>query len=137
MIEAKVTAQRAIKRTGRPRFFAPSSEPEIANEDVDCLHIMQECMKFFLRRAIEAADEKTSKKFARDADVRLRHWLDTIRSTIASGVRASICATSSRLKHCTRCSRRDLANMAQGCPCCGLVDPPSRRCLFALPRGFG
>ena len=44
----------------------------MANEDVDCLHIMQECMKFFLRRATEASDEKVAKKFARDADRALK-----------------------------------------------------------------
>jgi len=60
-------AKRAFVQASKPRLSAPSSEPEMANEDVDCLHIMQECMKFFLRRATEASDEKAAKKFARDA----------------------------------------------------------------------
>ena len=91
------TAKRAVVQASKPRL---SVMPEMANEDVDCLHIMEEAMKFFLRRAVEASDEKVAKKFARDAHRRLKHWLDTTHYTIGSGVKASICATSSRLKRC-------------------------------------
>ena len=58
------TAKRAVVQASKPRL---SVMPEMANEDVDCLHIMEEAMKFFLRRAVEASDEKVAKKFARDA----------------------------------------------------------------------
>jgi hypothetical protein len=34
---------------------------------IDCLDVMEEVTKFFLRRAIEASDEKVAKRFARDA----------------------------------------------------------------------
>jgi len=44
----------------------------LGDASVDCLDIMEECMKFFLRRAIEASDEKAEKKFARDADRALK-----------------------------------------------------------------
>ena len=58
---AKATAKSAAKRARKPQLSAPSSKPEMASEDVDCLHIMEECMKFFFRRAIEASDEKAAK----------------------------------------------------------------------------
>jgi len=47
---------------------------ETANEQasIDSLDVLEEVMKFFLRRAIEASDEKGAKRFARDADRALK-----------------------------------------------------------------
>ena len=61
--------KRAVKQARKPRLSAPPSEPEMANQhtSIDCLDVMEEVTKFFLRRAIEASDEKVAKRFARDA----------------------------------------------------------------------
>jgi hypothetical protein len=54
----------------KPRLSAPRSEPETASEQasIDSLDVLEDVMKFFLRRAIEASDEEDAKTFARDAD---------------------------------------------------------------------
>jgi hypothetical protein len=39
---------------------------------IDCLVVLEEVMKFFLRRAIEESDEQAAKRFARDADRALK-----------------------------------------------------------------
>ena len=74
MSATKVIAKRAAKQARNPRLSAPPSLPEMAHEgaSVDCLDIIEEAMKFFLRRAIEASDEKAAKRFARDADRALK-----------------------------------------------------------------
>jgi hypothetical protein len=50
------------------------SEPDMVHEhaSIDSLDVLEEAMKFFLRRAIEASDEKAAKRFARDADRALK-----------------------------------------------------------------
>ena len=81
MIPAKVqmatkahTAKRAFKQSNKPRLSALPSEPEMVHEhaSIDSLDVLEEAMKFFLRRAIEASDEKAAKRFARDADRALK-----------------------------------------------------------------
>jgi hypothetical protein len=74
MSATKVTAKRAAKQARKPRLSAPPSLPEMAHQDasVDCLNVMEEAMKFFLRKAIEASDEKVAKRFAREADRALK-----------------------------------------------------------------
>jgi hypothetical protein len=60
----------AVKQARKPQLSAPPSEPEMANEhaSIDSLDVMKEIMKFFLRRAIEGADEEVAKRFVQDAD---------------------------------------------------------------------
>ena len=81
MIPAKVqmvtkahTAKRAFKQSNKPRLSASPSEPEMVHEhaSIDSLDVLEEAMKFFLRRAIEASDEKAAKRFARNADRALK-----------------------------------------------------------------
>jgi hypothetical protein len=74
MSATKVTAKRTAKQARKPWLSAPPSEPEMPHEgaSVDCLQVMEEAMKFFLRRAIEATDENAAKRFARDADRALK-----------------------------------------------------------------
>ena len=64
MIPAKVqmatkahTAKRAFKQSNKPRLSALPSEPEVVHEhaSIDSLDVLEEAMKFFLRRAIEAS----------------------------------------------------------------------------------
>jgi hypothetical protein len=61
---------RPLKQAKKPQLSAPRSEPATANEhtSIDSLDVMEEVMKFFLRRAIEVSDEEIAKRFARDAD---------------------------------------------------------------------
>jgi len=64
------TTKRAVKRASKPRLSAPPSEPEMAHEhtSIDGLDVMEEVMKFFLRRAIEESNENGADRFARDAN---------------------------------------------------------------------
>jgi hypothetical protein len=64
------TTKRAVKRATEPRLSLPPSEPEMAHKHalIDSLDVMEEVMKFFLRRAIEASDEEVAKRFAQDAN---------------------------------------------------------------------
>jgi hypothetical protein len=102
------TTKRAVKRASKPRLSASPKEPEMAHEhaSVDCLDIMEEAMKFFLRGQSRRRRRRLPRGGRKKQTARLRHWLDTARSTIDSTVPASICATSGRLKCCWRCSPR-------------------------------
>jgi hypothetical protein len=66
--------KRAVKQARKPRLSVPPSEPEMAHEgaSIDCLVVLEEVMKFFIRRAIEESDEQAAKRFARDADRALK-----------------------------------------------------------------
>ena len=73
MIPAKVqmatkahSAKRTFKQSNKPRLSALPSEPEMVHDhaSIDSLDVLEEAMKFFLRRAIEASDEKAAKRRA-------------------------------------------------------------------------
>jgi hypothetical protein len=62
--------KRAVKRATKPRLSAPPSEQEKTNEhaSIDCVAVMDEVMQFFLRRAIEASEEKAAERWAQEAN---------------------------------------------------------------------
>jgi hypothetical protein len=70
MATQTLKTKRSLRQVRKSRPSAPASEPQRANEYawIDCVAVMEEMMRFLLRRAIKASDEKVAKRLAKDAN---------------------------------------------------------------------
>jgi hypothetical protein len=70
MTDSKMRApSRALQRTSKPQLLKLSPGPanSYQHDSIDCIGAMREAAKFFVQQALEASDQKTARKAARDA----------------------------------------------------------------------
>jgi hypothetical protein len=68
------TSGRALQQASNLRLSAPQPEPakSLEHASIDCLDAMEEATKFFIKQAMQASDETTAKRSARDANRTIR-----------------------------------------------------------------
>ena len=68
MTKKALMPSRALQQIGKLSLPVPTPEVKCPEHgSIDCLGALEEAARFFLRQALEAADEKMAKKAAREA----------------------------------------------------------------------